>query len=183
MLPQKLVLDNLVLEAMVVTCLELTPLDPNLSQAFWSVVWTAALKAPGSHPGLSMQEQLAARYGSSEVHYCFLLQPKCLQAANWWWDSFHCLGWAGWRRSRLSESNFPPDKACICKSLPKINDAFQIFHHSENACLNFRDLNNQEKNTSLSSLLYISTPWHIPCIRIFCEISITYLVFFLCHWW
>lgn len=192
MLPHNLVLDNLVLEAAVVTCLELTALHPNLSQAFWSVVWAAALKTPVSHPGLSMQEQLAARYGSSEVHYCFLLQPKCFQAVNWWWDSSHCLGGAGWRRSRFFEINFLTDKACICKSLPKINDAFQVFHHSENACLNFRDLNNQEKKYlfvitiiriyTMTHTLYMHILWNFHYLFITYSYSVTEIIKFSSLW-
>lgn len=134
-----------------------------------------------------MQELFAARNGSPEVHHCFLLKPKCLQEANWWWNSFRCLGGAGWRRRRLFESNFPHDKACTCKSLPKINDAFQVFHHSENMCLNFRVLNNQEKKYhfvitridlhTMTHILYMHILWNFHYLFSILSLSLMIMKF------
>jgi len=76
---------------------------------------------------------------------CFLLELKHPKATNWWWDRSHCLGGASWGRKRLFAAIFPNAKACLCTCVPRINDPFQVYHHSENTYLNFRDLNNQGK--------------------------------------
>lgn len=40
---------------------------------------------------------------------------------------------------------FPTTETCLCTSVPRINDPVQVYHRSENTCMNFRHLNHSGK--------------------------------------